>query len=111
MRNSPGWGHQYPKQGQEHGEYKTQTWIKNTGKTTPDLTAIPTYFKRWQIRTTSFVQIHTIFAKSCIFYELPIRMNLYEWATLNPAPEHIRHWGLDKSYEWGRTNSYELATS
>ncbi len=49
----------------------------------PDLTAIRTYFTRWLIRTTSLVQIHTIFAKSYVFYELPIRMNLYEWPTPN----------------------------
>ncbi len=51
-----------------------------------------------QIRTTSLVQIHTIFAKSYVFYELGIRMNLYEWSTPNPAPKPTRHWGLDKSY-------------
>ncbi len=28
-----------------------------------------------RIRTTSLVQIDTIFAKSYVFYELPIRMN------------------------------------
>ncbi len=33
-----------------------------------------------------------------VFYELPIRMNLYEWPTPNPAPKPTRHWGLDKSY-------------
>ncbi len=38
-------------------------------------------------------------------------MNLYELPTPNPAPKPTHHWGLDKSYEWGRTNSYELATS
>ncbi len=31
-----------------------------------------------RIRTTSLVQIHTIFAKSYVFYELGICMNLYE---------------------------------
>ncbi len=67
----------------------------------PDLTAIRTYFI---ICMTSLVQIHTFFAKSYIFYELPIRMNLYEWPTPNPAPKPTRHWGSDKSYEWGRTN-------
>ncbi len=36
--------------------------------------------------------------KSYIFYELPIRINLYEWPTPNPAPKPTRHWGLDKSY-------------
>ncbi len=41
---------------------------------------------QWLIRTTSLVQIHTIFAKSNVFYVLPIRMNLYEWPTPNPAP-------------------------
>ncbi len=46
----------------------------------------------------SLVQIHTFFAKSYVFYELPIRMNLYEWPTPNPAPKPTRHWGLDKSY-------------
>ncbi len=66
---------------------------------------------------TSLVQIHMIFAKSYVFYELPIRMNLYEWPTPNPAPKPTRHWGLDKCdktlfrQKWGRTNSYELATS
>ncbi len=44
------------------------------------------------------IWINTIFAKSYIFYELPIRMNLYEWPTPNPAPKPTRHWGLDKSY-------------
>ncbi len=63
----------------------------------PDLTAICTYFTRWLIRTTSLVQIHTIFAKSYVFYELSNRMNLYEWPTPNPAPKPNRHWGLDKS--------------
>ncbi len=47
---------------------------------------------------TSLVQIHMIFAKSYVFYELPIRMNLYEWPTPNPAPKPTRHWGLDKLY-------------
>ncbi len=46
----------------------------------------------------SLVQIHTFLAKSYGFYELPIRMNLYEWPTPNPAPKPTRHWGLDKSY-------------
>ncbi len=59
----------------------------------------------------SLVQNSYILAKSYVIYELPIRMNLYEWPTPNPAPKPTRHWGLDKSYEWGRTNSYELATS
>ncbi len=45
---------------------------------------------------TSLIQINTIFAKSYVFYELPIRMNLYEWPTPNPAPKPTRHWGLDK---------------
>ncbi len=36
------------------------------------------------------------------YEELPIRMNLYEWPTPNPAPKPTLHWGLDK--EWGRTN-------
>ncbi len=83
----------------------------------PDLTAIRTYFTRWRIRATSLIQIHTIFAKSYVFYELPIRMNLYEWPIPNPAPKPTRHWGLDKSYK-NRTsevvrishlvNTYEL---
>ncbi len=51
---------------------------------------------------TSLVQIDTIFEKSYIFYELPIRMNLYKWPTPNTAPKPTFHWGLDKSYEWGR---------
>ncbi len=55
------------------------------------------------MRTTSLVQIHTIFAKPYIFYESPIRMNLYEWPTPNPAPKPTLHWGLDKSYKWGYT--------
>ncbi len=54
----------------------------------PDLTAIRTYFTRWLIRTTSLVQIHAIFAKSYVFYEFPIRMNLYEW----PTPNKINLW-------------------
>ncbi len=37
-----------------------------------------------------------IFAKSYVFYELPIRMNLYEWPTPNLAPKPTHHWGLDK---------------
>ncbi len=64
----------------------------------PDLMAIRTYFTRWLIRTTSLVQIHTIFAKSYVFYELPIRMNLYEGPTPNSAAKPTRHWGLDKLY-------------
>ncbi len=83
-------------------------------KTQPDLTAIPTYYTRWLIRTTALVHIHKIFAKSYIFYKLAIRMNLYEWPTPNPAPKPTHHRALDnsiKTYEWGRTNSYELATS
>ncbi len=32
---------------------------------------------------TPVVQIHTIFDKSYVFYELPIRMNLYELRTPN----------------------------
>ncbi len=64
----------------------------------PDLTAIRTYFTRWRIRTTTLVQIHMIFAKSYVFYELPIRMNLYEWPTPNPTPKPTHHWGLDKLY-------------
>ncbi len=47
-------------------------------KTQPDLTAIPTYYTRWLIRATALVHIHKIFAKSYVFYELAIRMNLYE---------------------------------
>ncbi len=46
--------------------------------------AIRKYFMRWLIRTTSLVQIHTIFAKSYVFYELPIRTNdLHLTPTLN----------------------------
>ncbi len=49
----------------------------------PDLTqngkysqyTIRTYFTRWLIRTTALVQIHIIFAKLYIFYELPICKN------------------------------------
>ncbi len=55
------------------------------------------HFTRWLIRTNSLVQIYTIFAKSYVFYELPIHMNLYEWPTPNPAPKPTRHWGLDKT--------------
>ncbi len=40
-----------------------------------DLTVIRTYFTRWLIHTTSHVQIHKIFAKSYVFYELAICMN------------------------------------
>ncbi len=60
--------------------------------------AIRTYFTRWLIRTTSLVQIHMTFAKSYVFYELPIRMNLYEGPTPNSAAKPTRHWGLDKLY-------------
>ncbi len=35
-------------------------------------------------------------------------MNLYGWPTPKPAPKPTRHQGLDKSYEWGRANWYEL---
>ncbi len=73
--------------------------------------AIRTYFTRWLIRTTSLVQIHMIFAKSYVFYEFPIHVNLYEWPTPNPAPKPTRHWGLNKSYKITRVRSYELATS
>jgi len=45
-----------------------------------------------------FVQIHTIFAKSYVFYELPIRMNLKESATPNSVNKPTHHWGLDKLY-------------
>ncbi len=41
---------------------------------------------RWLIRT--------IFDKSYVFYQLPIRMNLYEGPTPNPSPKPTRHWGL-----------------
>ncbi len=40
-----------------------------------------------------------IFAESYVFYELPIRMNLYEWPTPNSAPKH----------KIVRVRSYELA--
>ncbi len=50
-----------------------------------------------------------IFAKSYVFYELPVRMILYERPTTNPAPKPTHYWGLEKSYI--RMNSYELATS
>ncbi len=77
--------------------------------------AICNFFTRWLIRTNSYgltlKKNYNIFAKSYVFYELPIHINLYEWPTPNPAPKPTRHWRLDKSYEWGRTNSYELATS
>ncbi len=65
--------------------------------------------KEWVlIHMTSFVHIHTIFAKSYVFYKLPIHMNLYEWPTANPAPKLTRHWGLDKSYKIVRVRSYEI---
>ncbi len=51
----------------------------------PNLTEIRTYFTRWLIR-----------------------MNLYEWPTLNPAPKPTRHWGLEKSYKIVRVRSYEF---
>ncbi len=51
----------------------------------PDLMAILPYFTRWLIRMTSLVQIHTIFAKSYVFYELPICVNLYELPTSNKS--------------------------
>ncbi len=38
------------------------------------------------------------FAKLYAFYELPIRMNLYEWPTPNSAAKPTHHWGLDKLY-------------
>ncbi len=53
----------------------------------------------------------TIFAKSEVFYALPIRMNLYELPTPNPAPKPTRHWGLGKFYKIVRVRSYELTTS
>ncbi len=45
----------------------------------PDLTPIRTYFTRWLIRTTSLIQIHMIFAKSYVFYEL---QNSYEFVRM-----------------------------
>ncbi len=55
---------------------------------------------------TSLVQIHAIFAKSYVFYELAIRMNLYEWPTPNPAPKPTHHWFRQivrvRSYEFIR---------
>ncbi len=72
----------------------------------PDLTAIRTYYMRWIIRTTSLVQIQTVFAKSYVFYELLIHINLYEWPTPNPTQivqngtsEVVRISHLVK-YEW-----------
>ncbi len=47
---------------------------------------------------TSLVQIHMIFSKSYVFYELPIRMILYEPPTTNPAPKPTHYWDLEKSY-------------
>ncbi len=67
------------------------------GKQQPDLTEMFTYFTRWLIRMTSLLKNNTIFAKSCVFYELPIHMNLYEWPTPNPTPKPSKH-SLDKSY-------------
>ncbi len=86
-----------------------QRRVQNNKKGQPDLTAIHTYFMRWLIRTTSsLIQIHKIFAKSYVFYELPIRTNSYDWPTPNPAPKPTRHWGLDKSYKIVRVRSYEF---
>ncbi len=45
----------------------------------PALTAICTYFTRWLIRTTSLMQIHVLFPKSYVFYELH---NLYEYVQM-----------------------------
>ncbi len=67
------------------------------GKQQPDLTETFTYFTRWLIRTTSLLKMYTIFAKSCVFYELPIHMNLYEWPTPNSTPKPSKP-SLDKSY-------------
>ncbi len=47
---------------------------------------------------TLLVQSHTIFAKSYIFYDLQIRMNLNEWPTPNPSPKPTSHWGLEELY-------------
>ncbi len=41
--------------------------------------------------------MYTTFAKSCVFYELPIHMNLYEWPTPNPTPKPSKP-SLDKSH-------------
>ncbi len=73
--------------------------------------SLRTYFTRWLIHATSLVQIHTIFAKSYVFNELLIHMNLYKLPTPNPAPKRTLHWGLDKSNKIVRVRSYELATS
>ncbi len=51
---------------------------------------------------TSLEQIHTNFAESYVFYEFPIRMNLYELPTSNPTPKPTHHWSLDKLYEFIR---------
>ncbi len=60
---------------------------------------------------TLLVQIHAIFAKSYLFYKLPMRMNLHELPSPNTTPKLTHHWGLKKAYVWGRMNSYELPTS
>ncbi len=69
---------------------------------------IRTYFTRWLIHTTSLEQIHTNFAESYVFYEFPIRMNLYELPTSNPTPKPTRRWSLDKLYKIIRVRSYEF---
>ncbi len=42
--------------------------------------------------------MNNIFAKSYVFYELPIRMNLYEWPSPDPDPKPTCNLGLEKSY-------------
>ncbi len=53
-----------------------------------------------------FIRAHSyMFAKLYVFTSSLIRMNLYEWPTPYPVPKPTLHWGLDKSYERGCTNS------
>ncbi len=49
-------------------------------------------------KSYEFVQPHSFLAKLYVFYELPIRLNMYKWPTPNAAPKPTCHCGLDKSY-------------
>ncbi len=57
------------------------TELTKLNKFQPVLTAIHSYFTRWLIGTNSYdlVQIHKIFAKSYVFYELH---NSYEFVRM-----------------------------